>query len=198
MFGKLPKPILAAVIVFSFLLAQQLNGQQPFRSIASGHVQSVSNGMLTIVVDGPASGLSPGTKMSFVVNGESMIFDGSSGKHISVTDIQGYQRARVQYISKAGDRVAVHIRLFHPVQSATSQAPITRGAPEAKESAGTQSSSAGAQKIMSPHPTVVGRITSGTHVDDKRTNHGIGDVACSSGRLTMVDSMLPMNKVQES
>jgi TPR repeat len=102
-------------------IAVQYPPPQPTRGIVSGHVQNVSDGVATIVIDQPAFGLAQGTTVRFVLNDESMIFDGVHGTRTSVAEIQNYHRARVQYVRKGDKRVAVHIRLYEPVQAATSQ-----------------------------------------------------------------------------
>ena len=113
---------LAALALLVAPAAAQMKGlAQPPRGIASGHVQSASNGMLTITTDSPAYNVPLGTKLEFVLGPQTMIFGPRS--RAAASDIQNYQRATVQYAQQGNRRVAVHIRLFQPVHAPSPQPP---------------------------------------------------------------------------
>jgi TPR repeat len=123
-FARLRSPeirlMVALVLLITAWLTVKVRAEwQPVRSVASGSVQDVSNGTLTIVTDGPAPGLNQGTKVTFVVNKDTLIFAEDRLEHIPVSDIRNYRRATVQYDLKGNTRIAVHIRLFQPIQAST-------------------------------------------------------------------------------
>lgn len=125
--------VCAVVALLVAPVVPPLNAQlQPIRGVVSGHVQTVSNGVLTLVTDSPAYNLPEGTKVNFALTTETMIFDGTHGRRAAVSDIHNYLRATVQYDRKGDSKVAVHIRLFQPIQPDTRQPQILIHMPEAQ------------------------------------------------------------------
>ena len=144
-------PTLAVLLIGLFV--PRLDAQlQPPRGVASGQVQAVSNGVLTIVTDAPTCNLPKETKVDFVLGPETMVF-GPRGK-VAVSEIQGFQRATVQYNLQGNRRHPVHIRLFEPIQAASTQPQTPSPGSGPKEQVGPAGSSPATQKDLSPHPTL--------------------------------------------
>lgn len=103
----------------------------PPRGIVSGRVQNVSTETLSIISDKPSYSVPQGSKVDFVLTPETMIF--SPRARSGISDIQNYRRATVQYAVNGSRMVAIHIRLYEPIQVSTSQPPTLSHMAEAQE-----------------------------------------------------------------